>query len=82
MDTNTKEFGWKLAKISKHGYTNFEEKQDCTAAIMLLKDNNIILKQKEYFRDADTKDFIIQPNKSNSKKIEKFVKAKYGIAPY
>lgn len=77
------EFAWRLAKISKHGYTNFKEQNQCTNAILFLIKNGISLKGgKEYFQDADTKDFIILPSKANAKKIAKVVEKQYGIEPY
>lgn len=83
MDVKSKQFGWKLAKISKHGYTNFEEQQDCTNAILLLRNNGIVLKGgREYYQEADTKEFIIEPNKTNAKKIASFVQKEYNITPY
>lgn len=78
----TKQFAWKLAKISKHGYTDFEEQNECTNAILYLINHGIKLTSKEYFRDQDTKDFIIEPNKTHAKQIAKLVKDQFGIEPY
>ena len=83
MDVKSTECGWKLAKISKHGYTNFEKEQDCTRAILFLRDNGIVLKGgKEFYIEADTKDYIIEPNKTNTKKIIALVEKVYNIKPY
>ena len=81
MGTQT-ELKWKLAKISKHGYTNFEKRQDCTDAILFVRNNGVKLTPNEYYQDVETKQYIIEPNKTNAKKIAKVVEKQFGIKPY
>ena len=77
------DFQWKLAKISKHGYTDFDNENDCTKAIIFLRSYGVTLKGgKEYYREAETNDFIIEPTKSNAKRIANIVKQEFGIDPY
>lgn len=80
MSTLTKEFAWKIAKILKHGYTNFEKQGDMMDAMIFLTDHNITLKPgKEYGRSAETKDYIIEPYKRNINKIAKVLKQEFDI---
>lgn len=72
-------FAWKLAKILKHGYTNFENQNQCSNAILFLIQNGVALKKTEYYQEADTKDFIIEPTKANVKKIAKILDKQFGI---
>lgn len=70
----------KLSKILKKGYTNFEKQDECTNAILFLRNNGITLKSgKEYYQEADTKDFIIEPTKTNVKKIAKMLETQFAI---
>ena len=75
----TKQFGWKLAKILKHGYTNFDNFEECVQAIHWLGKNKIVITQKEIYRETDTKDYIIEPNKTHVKQISNLLDKRWGI---
>ena len=79
LSEKQRKFGWKLAKILKHGYTNFEKEKDCTNAILFLIKNGVRLKKGEYYQEADTKDYIIEPTGANVKKIVKILEDQFGI---
>ena len=79
LSEKQRKFGWKLAKILKHGYTNFEQQDECTNAILFLIKNGVRLKKGEYYQEADTKDYIIEPNGANVKKIVKILEKQFGI---
>ena len=80
MATLTKQFAWKIAKILKHAYTNFEKQSDMMDAMVFLTDHNITLKPgKEYGRNPETNDYIIEPGKRNVNKIAKVLKQEFDI---
>lgn len=80
VDVKSKDFGWRVAKILKHGYTNFEKEQDCTTTLLWLKDRGVVLKGgKEFGIHPETKDYIIVPGKRNVNKIAKILKQEFDI---
>lgn len=79
LSEKQRKFGWKLAKILKHGYTDFEQQDECTNAILFLIKNGVRLKKGEYYQDAEIKDYVIEPTRANIKKIAKILENQFGI---
>lgn len=80
MSTFSKQTQWKIAKVTKHGYSYFEDGEELKNVLIALKKANIPLQPGTEFGKVED-GYLLQPNKLHGRKIAKFIRKEFGIEP-